>query len=102
MHVHDNFIDFYNYIFYIASPGVQPFFIAETLDIFLRVTGPTMMSRYHINFLKILKIIHLKIVPTLHDEGSRKVKNSIERLRNVLDGALKNKPPIFLSIINKS
>jgi len=61
-----------------------------------------MFDRYRQNFLKILRVIQVKIVPTLRDEGSRKVKNSIERLCNVLDGALKKNPPVFLSIVNKS
>lgn len=61
-----------------------------------------MMNHYKSHFLRILKMIQSKIVPQLQDEGSRKVKNSIERLGNVLDGALKNNPPVFLSIVNIS
>jgi hypothetical protein len=79
----------------------QPFYAAETFDIFLRITSPILFQKYGNQYLKLLKVIKKYVLPTLRDEGSRKVKNSIERLHSLLENALDMNPPQFLSVISK-
>ena len=91
-----------SYNIYRKAPLKQPFYIAEALDIFLRIASPTLLTCYPQHYLKLLHTIHKHFVPTLYDYNNRKYKNSIERLTGFLDTALSHKSgskPVFLSMI---
>ena len=90
------------YKIYRKAPLKQPFYIAEALDIFLRIASPALMTCYPNHYLKVLHTIHKHIVPTLYDYNNRKYTNSIERLTGFLDTALSHKSgskPMFLPMI---
>jgi hypothetical protein len=80
----------------------QPFFMAEALDIFLRISAIEMNNKYGNYFIKILKMIKVNISPTLSHNDNRKTKNSIERLNNFLDSALDSRKPVFLTMVSKT
>ena len=79
-----------------------PFYMAETLDIFLRIAAVEMNRIYGKHFHKILVMIKKVMTPRLQHNGNRKIKNSMERLNNFLDAALNSKKPEFLTMVSKS
>jgi hypothetical protein len=95
----DEFYLLFALTFY-CSKGNEPFYVAESLDIFLRITAEAMMKQFGQQFIKVLKMIQNFILPKLFNDNNRKTKNSIERLTGFLESALGGRYPVFLPMVS--